>query len=672
MIIVGQISLAIALAMAIYSGVVSVIGIRNRLGQFLESGRRSMFSAFTALSIAMVLLSLALITKDYSLKYVAEHVSNSLPSFYAFSALWSGQAGSLLLWSWLLTLFASIVILQNKNKNLELMPYVVATLSGILIFFVSLLVFVTNPFETLGFTVTQGSGLNPLLQNPGMVFHPPSLYLGYVGFAIPFSFAIAALITRKLDTQWIISTRRWALFAWLALGVGNLIGAKWAYVELGWGGFWGWDPVENASFMPWLVATAFLHSVMIQERRDMLKIWNVSLIVFTFILTIFGTFITRSGLIASVHSFGQSQLGILFLGFLGLIIIFSTYFVYTRRKDLKSRYHLDSILSREASFLFNNLILIGAVFAILWGTLFPMISEAVRGTKITVGAPFFNTITVPIGIALILLTGICPLISWRKTSASNFAKNFLIPSIVFFSSFIILFIAGIRGFYSLMAISLSIFVISTIILEFYRGTAARMKYNNENLFVGFKNLIFKYRRRYGGYLIHIGMMVIFIGVTGATVFKVEKEKVLRKGDTLTIKNYKLTFLGTDDFKTSLAEKFIATLRIEKDGKYIGIATPSKEYYYLQKQTSTEVSITSSFKEDLYLILAGGDDTGAVNIKAKINPLIGWIWWGGYILFGATIFTMWPSKKKKKKKPVQKPGDGKVNTKELESKNKVKV
>ena len=424
--------------------------------------------------------------------------------------------------------------------------------------------------------------------------------------------------------------------------------------------------------MPWLVATAFLHSVMIQERRDMLKIWNVSLIVFTFVLTIFGTFITRSGIIASVHSFGQSQLGFLFLGFLGLIIFFSFYLIYTRRKDLKSRYLLDSILSRESSFLFNNLILLGAVFAILWGTLFPMISEAVRGTKITVGAPFFNTITVPIGIALILLTGICPLISWRKTSISNFTKNFLIPSAVFVVAFIILFTAGIRDFYSLMAISLSIFVISTIVLEFYRGIAARMKYNNENLFNGLKNLVFKYRRRYGGYLIHIGMMIIFIGITGATVFKVEKEKVLRKGDSMTIRNYKLTFLGSDDFKTPLAEKFIATLRIEKDGKNIGIATPSKEYYYLQKQTSTEVSITSSFKEDLYIILAGGDDSGAVNIKAKINPLIGWIWWGGYILFAATIFTMWPSKKKNKKKPVQKAKNEKENTNELESKIKVQV
>ncbi len=669
--IVGQVSIAIALAMAIYSGFTSIVGIKNNSGQYLESGRRAMYSAFAALSIAVLILSLSLISKDYSLKYVAGYVSNSLPTFYALSALWAGQAGSLLFWAWLLTLFASLVIIQNKKKNLELMPYVIATLSGILIFFLLLLVFVSNPFESLGYTVTEGSGLNPLLQNPGMVFHPPSLYLGYVGFAIPFSFAVAALITRKLDSQWILSTRRWTLFAWLSLGIGNLIGAQWAYVELGWGGFWGWDPVENASFMPWLVGTAFLHSVMIQERRDMLKIWNVSLIVFTFLLTILGTLITRSGIIASVHSFGQSKLGPLFLAFLALITIFSLYFIYTRRKDLKSRYHLDSILSRESSFLFNNLILVGAVFAILWGTLFPMISEAVRGTKITVGAPFFNTITVPIGIALILLTGICPLISWRKASITNFTKNFLIPSIVFFVALIILYLAGITSFYPLMAVSLSIFVISTIVLEFYRGTISRMRYKNESFIIGLKNLVFKYRRRYGGYLIHIGMMIVFIGVTGTTVFKVEKEMVLKKGDSLTIKNYKLTFLGSDNFKTPLADKFVATIKIEKDGKPMGIATPSKEYYYLQKQTTTEVSITSSFKEDLYIILAGGDNTGAVNIKAKVNPLVGWIWWGGYILFAATIFAMWPSRKKKKKKELLKNlVNNNTKTKMLE--NEVKV
>ncbi|GBD92157.1 cytochrome c-type biogenesis protein CcmF [bacterium BMS3Abin04] len=667
MIIIGQISLAIALAMTFFAAIASIVGIKNRFGQFLESGRRAMFSSFAALTIAMILLGTALVEKDYNLKYVAEHVSNSLPSFYAFSSLWAGQAGSLLLWAWLLSLFASIVIIQNKKKNLELLPYVIATLSGILIFFLILLEFVTNPFEILGFTITQGNGLNPLLQNPGMIFHPPSLYLGYVGFSIPFAFAIAALITRKLDSDWIRSTRRWTLFAWLFLTIGNILGAKWAYVELGWGGYWGWDPVENASFMPWLVGTAFLHSIMVQEKKDMLKIWNVSLIVITFLLTILGTFITRSGVIASVHSFGESNLGPLFMTFLGTLILWSGYLIFTRRKDLKSRYHLDAILSRETSFLFNNLILIGAAFAILWGTLFPIISEAVRGIKITVGPPFFDTITVPIGIALILLTGICPLISWRKASVDNFLRNFLIPSFVFIVALITFIILGVHDIYPLLSLSLSLFVLSTIFLEFYRGTAARMKYNGENIILGLSNLIMKYRRRYGGYIVHIGMILIFIGITGSTSFKTEKEQLLKKGDTMKINNYKLTFLGTDEYQTSTVQNLTASLRIEKDGKYIGIASPSKEYYFLQKQTQTEVSITSNLEEDLYLILGGMDSNGAVNIKAQINPLVGWIWWGGYILIGGTLFAMWPPRKKKKRSDTlipQNEFDAKVKAKEL--------
>jgi len=667
MIIIGQISLAIALAMAFFAAIASIVGIKNRFGQFIESGRRAIFSMFAALTIAMILLGTALVEKDYNLKYVAEHVSNNLSSFYAFSSLWAGQAGSLLLWAWLLSLFASIVIIQNKKKNLELLPYVIATLSGISIFFLILLEFISNPFERLGFTITQGNGLNPLLQNLGMIFHPPMLYLGYVGFSIPFAFAIAALITRKLDSDWIRSTRRWTLFAWLFLGIGIIIGAKWAYVELGWGGYWGWDPVENASFMPWLVGTAFLHSIMVQEKKDMLKIWNVSLIVITFLLTIFGTFITRSGIIASIHSFSESNLGPIFMVFLGILILLSGYLIFTRRKDLKSRYHLDAILSRETSFLFNNLILIGAAFAILWGTLFPLISEAVRGIKITVGPPFFDTITVPIGIALILLTGICPLISWRKASVNNFLRNFLIPSLVFIVALIVFFILGVRDVYPLMSLSLSVFVLSTIFLEFYRGTAARMKYNGENLILGLKNLMMKYRRRYGGYIIHIGMMLIFIGITGSTSFKTEKEQLLKKGETMKINNYKLTFLGADEYKTSTVQNLTASLRIEKNGKYIGIVSPSKEYYFLQKQTQTEVSITSNLKEDLYLILIGMDNKGSVDIKAQINPLVSWIWWGGYILIAGTLFAMWPPRKKKKQKDTlisKNEFSAKVKTKEL--------
>lgn len=650
MIEIGQVSLSIAFVLSLYSVAASVIGVKNRLGQFLESSHRAVYAALVVLSVAMALLLHALITKNFAIRYVAENVSNSLSAFYSISALWAGQAGSLLLWAWLLALFGAIVILQNRNKKQHLLPYINATLSGILFFFMFLLVFLSNPFERMGFTPAEGHGLNPLLQNPGMMFHPPTLYLGYVGFAVPFAFAIAALLTRNLDSEWIKSTRRWTLFAWLFLTLGNLFGANWAYVELGWGGYWAWDPVENASFMPWLTGTAFLHSVMIQERKSMLKIWNVSLIIITFLLTILGTFITRSGIISSVHSFGESNMGPVFLAFLAALILFSLYLIYTRQEDLRSRYKLDSFLSRESSFLFNNLILVGATFAILWGTLFPMISEAVRGVKITVGPPFFNTVNIPIGIALILLTGLCPLISWRKATANNLLRNFLIPGGVFAVTLAALLIAGVSSIYTLLSFSLSAFVLATILLEYIRGTIARVRYYGENALVAFKNLNMKYRRRYGGYIVHIGMILIFIGITGSA-FNVEKTQLLKKGERMTIKNYQLTFQGMDEFDTQSARVMNAAIKVKRDGKNMGIVTPAKHYHFLQKQNMTEVAILSSLKEDLYLILGGMDQNGSVQIKAKINPLVSWIWWGGYVLIAGTLFAMWPSRKKKTPGPA---------------------
>ncbi|GBD93747.1 cytochrome c-type biogenesis protein CcmF [bacterium BMS3Abin05] len=648
MIELGSIGLKLSLVFSIYIIIASFTGIKNRMGQFLVSSHRAIYSSFLLISLAMIILTQALITKNYELKYVAEHVSNHLPVFYAITALWAGQSGSLLLWVWLLSLFGVIVVLQNRHKsqNQYTLPYVNLVLGSIQLFFLIILVFTSDPFEKATFHILEGQGLNPLLQNPGMIFHPPTLYLGYVGFAIPFAFAIAALITRRLDNEWIKTTRRWTLFSWLFLSIGILLGAKWAYVELGWGGYWAWDPVENASLLPWLTGTAFLHSVMIQERKDMLKIWNMVLIVLTFLLTIFGTFVTRSGIISSVHSFGNSNLGPLFLLFMFWAIVSATYLIISRREDLRSRNQLDSVLSRESSFLFNNLIFVAATFAILWGTLFPIISEAVRGIKITVGPPFFNTVNVPIAIALILLTGICPLISWRKATMNNFLRNFLIPSAVFFTALILLFAVGIRKVAPLLTFSLSAFVLTSIFFEFYRGTLSRIRYHDENIFTGFKNLIFKHRKRYGGYVVHTGMILIFIGIAGSSSFKTEKEKTMKKGDTIKIANYELTFTGLDQYNTPNAQVSTASFRIKNGNKYEGLATPSKHYHPLQKQTMTEVYISSNLREDLYLILGSINTNGSVFIKAEIIPLVAWIWIGGYILIVGTLFAMWPSKKKK--------------------------
>jgi len=646
MIVLGEISLMLTVVLAFYALITSIIGFQKWQGQILTSSRRALVGIFILLTIAVIALSQALITRNYELKYVVEYTSNNLSVFYALSAIWAGQAGSLLVWAWLLSLFTAITLYQNRNKNLLLMPYVSATLSGILLFFIVLLVFVSSPFERMPFLVQEGQGLNPLLQNPGMMFHPTTQYLGYVAFSIPFAFAIGALLTRKLDSEWITSTRRWTLFAWFFLTLGIIIGAEWAYVELGWGGFWGWDPVENASFMPWLTGTAFLHSVMIQERRSMLKIWNVVLILLTFLLTILGTFITRSGIIASVHAFSESTLGYIFLLFMAITLVFSTYLVITRREELKSRNKLDSFLSRESSFLFNNLLLLAVAFATLWGTLFPMISEAVRGIKITVGPPFFNTVTLPIGIALILLTGICPLIAWRKASVNNFFRNFLIPSGVLVTVFLILLFSGIREIYPLLSFSLISFVISSILMEFYRGVKARMRYDH-NVFRAFFNLLSKFRRRYGGYIVHIGVMLMFIGMTGISAFSMEKEGVLKKGESMTIKNYKLTNIGVDQYKTAVADVISASLRVEKDGKFLGIMNPSKEFHTLQEQLVTEVAIRSNYKEDLYLILGSVQNDGSIFLKVKVNPLITWLWWGTYVLVVGTLIAWWPGKRSSK-------------------------
>ncbi|NOX36783.1 MAG: heme lyase CcmF/NrfE family subunit [Calditrichaeota bacterium] len=643
MIEIGKVALLFSVILSFYTIVVSYLGYRQRLGYFLESSRRAMISSFALLTIAITLLSYALVTKNYEIKYVAENVSNNLPAFYAFSALWAGQSGSLLLWAWLLNLFIVIVIFQNRDRHLVLMPYVIATLAGILLFFMVLLAFFSNPFERLGFTVMEGQGLNPLLQNPGMMFHPPTLYLGYVGFSVPFAFAIAALLTRKLDSEWIVSTRRWTIFSWLLLTIGIVLGAKWAYVELGWGGYWGWDPVENASFMPWLTGTAFLHSIMIQERKGMLKIWNVSLIIITFLLTILGTFITRSGIIASVHSFGASKLGYVFIVFLVTSAAFSLYLILTRKDELRSENKLDSFLSRESSFLFNNWILVGAAFAIFWGTLFPVISEAVRGVKITVGPPFFNTITIPIGILLILITGICPLISWRKATLNNFIRNFLYPGAVFVLLLIGLLLAGIRNLYALMSFSLIGFVLTSIVMEFYRGVKARRRYD-PNVLVALKNLVWKFRRRYGGYIVHVGVMLAFVGITGSSAFSTEKDQILKKGEIMTIKNYQLKFLGVDQFRTANAEVLSASFEVYQDGKRLGILNPSKHYHPLQDQTMTEVAIRSTWKEDLYLILGGVQSDGSVFLKVHINPLVSWIWWGTYILIVGALIAMWPGRR----------------------------
>ncbi|MGQ9629055.1 MAG: heme lyase CcmF/NrfE family subunit [bacterium] len=654
MVDIGYFSLLIAVLVSGYAAVAAVVGARCGRGELVRSAENSTFAVAGLLTIGMVALLYAFLARDFQVAYVANYSSRNLPLIYTVSALWGGQEGSLLLWGWLLAIFAAVVVFQNRRQNRALMPYVVAVLMSVELFFLVLVAFITSPFARLDFVPADGRGLNPLLQNPGMIFHPPTLYLGYVGFTVPFAFAVSALITGQLGDLWIRSTRRWTIFSWFFLGVGILFGAQWAYVELGWGGYWAWDPVENASLMPWLTGTAYLHSVMIQERKNMLKVWNMVLIIMTFLLCIFGTFITRSGIVSSVHSFGQSALGPFFLAFIGVALIGAFALLVDRLPLLRSTNELDSLISRESSFLFNNLILVGAAFSIFWGTVFPMISEAVRGVKITVGPPFFNQVNIPIGLALLFLTGICPLIAWRKASGRNLRRNFLVPFIIALLGGALLFAVGVRHGYTWLSFTLSIFVLSTIGSEFLRGVRARHNMASENYLVALARLIWRNKRRYGGYIVHVGMVLIFLGITGSSAFKVEREVHLSRGESVELRDYTIAYESLVQYPTANKEVVAATLSVYRGGRRLGSLSPAIETYkHEEEHTTSEVAIRSTLKEDLYAILAGYEPDGsAATFKLIVSPLVAWIWIGGAVLSLGTVIVMLPDRRERERLQVK--------------------
>ncbi len=538
-------------------------------------------------------------------------------------------------------MFATIVLVQNRKKHQELIPYVITGLMVTEAFFLLLMTTVTSPFKLLDFVPADGQGLNPLLQNIGMFFHPVTQYLGYVGFTVPFAFAMAALATGRLNDVWIRTTRRWTLFAWLMLSLGLLFGGQWAYVELGWGGYWGWDPVENASLMPWLTATAYLHSVMIQEKRGMLKIWNLILVMLTFLLSILGTFITRSGIIQSVHAFGVSSMGPYFLVFMGATLLVFVWLLFSRMDNLKEENELDSLISRESSFLLNNLILVGAAFATLWGTIFPMISEAVTGKKITVGPPFYEHVNGPIFLGLVILVGICPLIGWRRATKENLIRNFLKPFAFAIATDVVLFILGIRDAGGLISFGVSAFVLMTIGLEFFRGARARIKQNGENVLLAFFSLVERNRRRYGGYIVHIGVMLMVVGIAGSTFYKTDVQTNVKKGETITLRNYTVRYDGLKEVQREDHDAVIANLTITDNGQPAGMLFPEKDFYPQQDQPSTQMAVKSTLSEDLYLILAGYEQDGSASLKVIINPLILWLWLGWVVLVGGSLIALWP-------------------------------
>src|SRR5215831_476075 len=655
----GTLALYLAFVLALYATATSLWGAFRRRSVWVESGTHAAYAVFGCVGVAVAALLQALVTRDFNVEYVAAYSSSTLPLRYTVAALWGGQKGSLLFWTFILTLFSTIVQVQNRAKNRELMPYVTATLMIIALFFLGLLCFITPPFERLAFTPREGSDLNPLLQNYWMTIHPPSLYLGYVSAAVPFAFAMAALATGQLGDVWIRTTRRWALTSWFFLSIGNILGGRWAYEVLGWGGYWAWDPVENAAIMPWFTATAYLHSVMIQEKKNMLKVWNMALVILTFSLTIFGTFLTRSGVISSVHSFTQSGLGPFFIGFLLLVLLTAGGLVAYRLPELRTSGTIESFFSREAAFLFNNLLLVGIAFAVFWGTVFPVISEWVRGVKITVGPPFFNRVNAPLGLALLILMGIGPVIAWRRATPRNLWRAFAWPVGSALVAGAVLLVGGIPFGGAWFAFVGGVFALGTIVQEFLRGVRARQALLHESAPRALGRLVGKNRRRYGGYIIHVGIVSIFVGIAASSVFRIEAQQTMKAGDEMRVGRYTLRYDRIESQENGHVARTAAVLPVFVDGRQIDTLMPEKRFYKKPKQPTTEVANRSTLREDLYVVLGSYDpQTQLVTIQAYVNPLVVWIWIGGLILALGTAVAVWPTAAEREVRVVA-PGGARV-------------
>ncbi|HKY22607.1 MAG TPA: cytochrome c-type biogenesis CcmF C-terminal domain-containing protein [Vicinamibacterales bacterium] len=622
-----------------YAVAASVAGARRGSKRLVDSGIGA-FHLVTALMVmASVLMVQAFVTDDFSIRYVWKYSDSVQPLFFKITSYWGGLDGSIMFWVFLLACFGSVAVQVNRDSHRELIPYVVAVIAGVQMFFLFLMLIHNNPFDTFLTAVPpDGKGLNPLLQNVYMVIHPPSLYIGLVGMTIPFAFGMAALITGHLDDAWLRAVRRWTMFAWIFLSFGLTLGMIWAYEELGWGGFWGWDPVENAGLLPWFTATAFFHSVMVQERRSMLRVWNVTLVILTFFLTIFATFMTRSGIVQSVHSFGENpELAMMFSVFMIVVLVFSFGLVIYRLPLLRASNELDSWASREAAFLVNNWILLFCAFFVLFATMFPTISEALTGERLTVGPPFFNRWMLPIGLMLLLLTGIGPLLAWRKSSVENLRYQFLWPTVCGATTAVLVLALGVRVWSSGICFAFSAFVLGTISQEFWRGAVIRRKSTGTDLFTAAIGLVGRSRRRYGGYIVHVGIVLMFLGFAGQG-FKKSEQVLLKPGQQTTVGDYTVRMdalrITQDDSKQMVTGHFTAF----KNGKEIGKMYPARWLFHKHEEPTTEVAIRRMWDEDLYLVLPSYQvNTQSASVDIVVNPLINWIWVGFAVMaFGTTI------------------------------------
>ena len=644
MVAFGTTCLLLGTLAAVWAAVSSFLGGALRSTGFVVTGRRAVYSAALLMTLSVGTLEYLLLTDNFSVEYVFQNSHRTQPLFFKIGALWGGQAGSLLFWAWILSIYALVLVFWNRHRHRELMPYATGVLMSTLVFFGLVLSIVTPPFRP-GIAHADGMGMNPLLQNYWMVIHPPCLYLGYVGFAVPFAFGVAALISKRTGEVWIRTTRRWTIFAWFFLGFGILLGSYWAYIELGWGGYWAWDPVETASFMPWLVGTAFLHSVMIQERRRMLRLWNLALVILTFSLTLFGTFLTRSGVIASVHAFSQGSIGVFFLSFLALVVLTALALIAWRWDTLGAQGELDSVVSRESAFLLNNVLLVAATFTVFFGTVFPLLSEAVRDVKVSVGAPFFNQVNVPLFLSLIFLMGVGPLIAWRRASIENLKRNFLWPVVVGIVAAAVLRLLGVGSFVVLVSLGLTVFVAATITVDLVRATRARRSMGERTL-PALGGLLRRHNRRYGGFVVHLAVLVVAVGVTGSQTWSVHTETTLKRGEQTELGGYRIRFDGLRESQESNHGKVTGTFTL-LNGRAAGtVLQPAKKFYPQEQSPIAYVDYRLGLIDDVYVVL--GDfarDGTSATVKLQVNRMVSWIWIGGLVLTLGTVLAVLPERRK---------------------------
>ncbi len=644
---IGYASILIALIFALWGIAAPILGARTGQSGFFTSVRAAITGQFIMVTLASLSLIYALVATDFSVKYVVFNTTRATPIYYRITGLWGALEGSLLLWEWILIIFSGLVAWIYKDRHRELMPWVLMIFSIVSAFFLVVIAFASNPFESVFPIPADGRGLNPLLEDANMMTHPPLLYTGFVALTVPYAFAMAALIIGRLDEAWIVTTRRWTLTAWFFLTMGNLVGAYWSYHVLGWGGYWAWDPVENAAFMPWLPATAFLHSVQVQERQRMLKVWNLSLIIIAFSLTIFGTFLTRSGILSSIHAFSSGPVGMIFLAFLAFILLTSFGLLAWRSDQLRGQPELDSLVSRESAFLLNNVVLVSALFTIFLGTIFPLISEAVAGVQVSVGAPYFNSVTIPLFLLMVFLMGVGPMIAWKKASWDNLRRNFLWPTVASFLVAMFLFIWSVRDFLPLLGFTLLAFVVFTILFDTTLAVRARHRIAGEGIFSALVTLSRRNQRRYGGLIVHLGVVLIILGIAGSMSYSTEREATLQIGEGLSIGRYHVQFEGLKRSQQPTPSRVEGAFRVFNKGHEIGVLSPALKFFPTQKSPVGRAVYRSTFAEDLYIVLSGFSEVeqNQATLKVLVRPLLAWMWIGGWVIVLGTIVAVLPGRRK---------------------------